>query len=180
MTSLSCTITARVKLLELPERAQEMVGAGTPARMGAGRRARGPLVQGIRRGAEPGRSIRACTEDDVDQARAAGVLIEFEHSATIIVDRKLYRELAKWAIVRTTDGLREQVAAAARPRKQARNQGNDKPEDRVAEARRKESRRLRELAERDGVNLDLGELLPARWVGAVSRSIDGVGSSFVD
>ena len=60
------------------------------------------------------------TEEDVDQARAAGVLIEFEHSAPVIVDRTLYRELAKAAIARTTEQLREQVAAAAEAKKQAR------------------------------------------------------------
>jgi hypothetical protein len=35
------------------------------------------------------------TEQDVDQARAAGVLIEIDHSTPIVVDRPLYRELAK-------------------------------------------------------------------------------------
>ena len=35
------------------------------------------------------------SEQDVDQARAAGVLIEFEHGRPIIVDRPLYRELVK-------------------------------------------------------------------------------------
>ena len=41
-------------------------------------------------------------EADVDQARAAGVLIEFEHGTPIIGDRAPYRELAKGAIVRTS------------------------------------------------------------------------------
>ena len=35
------------------------------------------------------------TEEDVDQARAANVLIEFERGRPVIVDRSLYRELAK-------------------------------------------------------------------------------------
>src|SRR5205807_5843347 len=87
------------------------------------------------------------SDEDVDQARAAGVLIEFEHSAPIIVDRTLYRELAKAAIVRTTTELREQVAAAAAAKKQARKQVNGKPEDPMAEARQTESRRLRQLGE---------------------------------
>jgi hypothetical protein len=34
----------------------------------------------------------------VDQARAAGAVIEFEHSAPIIVDRSPCRELVKAAI----------------------------------------------------------------------------------
>ncbi len=36
---------------------------------------------------------------EIDQARAAGVLIEFEHGSPIITDRKLYRELVKQAAV---------------------------------------------------------------------------------
>jgi hypothetical protein len=40
------------------------------------------------------------TDADVDQARAAGVLIEFERGRPIIVDRALYRELVKGAIKR--------------------------------------------------------------------------------
>jgi hypothetical protein len=38
---------------------------------------------------------------DVDQERAAGVLIEFERGRPITVDRPLYRELVKSAIKRT-------------------------------------------------------------------------------
>ena len=119
------------------------------------------------------------TEDDVDQARAAGVLIEFEHSAPIIVDRKLYRELAKAAIARTTEELRDQVAAAAAAKKQARQRASGKPEDPVAEARQTESRRLRELAEQaHGVNLDLGTGL-LRGLSAVDPADMDVARFFV-
>jgi hypothetical protein len=46
------------------------------------------------------------TDADVDQARAAGVLIEFDGAGRpIIVDRPLYRELVKGAIKRTHDEL---------------------------------------------------------------------------
>jgi acetylornithine deacetylase/succinyl-diaminopimelate desuccinylase-like protein len=45
------------------------------------------------------------SDEDVDQARAAGVLIEFERGRPIIVDRALYRELVKTAIKRTHDEL---------------------------------------------------------------------------
>ena len=47
----------------------------------------------------------ASPTSDVDQARAAGVLIEFERGRPIIVDRPLYRELVKAAIKRTHDEL---------------------------------------------------------------------------
>ena len=60
------------------------------------------------------------TDDDVDQARAAGVLIEFERGRPIIVDRALYRELVKAAIKRTHDDLEAKAAAAAKEKKTAR------------------------------------------------------------
>ena len=101
-------------------------------------------------------------ESDVDQARAAGVLIEFERSAPIIVDRSLYRELVKAAITRTVAELRAKVAALAstsarRPPKQK----TSAPADPGSEAEREHRRQMRELAEQaHGVNLDLGaELL---------------------
>jgi hypothetical protein len=46
------------------------------------------------------------TDEDVDQARAAGVLIELERTTPIITDRPLYRELCKQAIDRTAALLR--------------------------------------------------------------------------
>ena len=45
------------------------------------------------------------SDEEVDQARAAGVTIEFEHGAPLIVDRSLYRELVKQAIARTVSEL---------------------------------------------------------------------------
>ena len=96
-------------------------------------------------------------DEDIDQARAGGVLIEFERSAPIIVDRPLYRQLAKNAIARTTEHLRDKAAAAAAEKKQARKRDQAAPQDPVAEARREEGRQLRELAEQaHGINLDLG------------------------
>jgi hypothetical protein len=51
-------------------------------------------------------------EAEIDQARAAGVLIEFEHGAPIITDRKLYRELVKQALKRAVEEYRDKAAAA--------------------------------------------------------------------
>jgi ParB/RepB/Spo0J family partition protein len=97
------------------------------------------------------------TEQDVDQARAAGVVIEFERSTPIIVDRALYRQLAKDAIARTTEQLREKVAAAATEKRQARKRHGGADSDPLGEARREHGRRLRELGDQaHGVNLDLG------------------------
>src|SRR5829696_7710821 len=63
------------------------------------------------------------TDTDVDQARAAGVLIEFERGRPIIVDRALYRELVKGAIKQTTTSSRprpRRPPGRRRPRARAR------------------------------------------------------------
>src|ERR1019366_582578 len=100
------------------------------------------------------------TEEDVDQARAAGVLIEFERGAAIIVDRPLYRELAKSAVKRTVEQLRARAAELAEQRKQDRKRTGGAPVDPVGEAHRERDRQLRELADQaHGVNLDLGDSL---------------------
>ena len=51
------------------------------------------------------------TDEEIDQARAAGVTIEFDHGAPIIVDRKLYRELVKQAIARCVGRARAQASS---------------------------------------------------------------------
>ena len=48
-------------------------------------------------------------ESEVDQARAAGVVIEFERGWPLIVDRAVYRELVKQAIARTVGELEARV-----------------------------------------------------------------------
>src|SRR5262249_41565612 len=98
------------------------------------------------------------SEADIDQARAAGVLVEFERSAPVIVDRALYRELVKGAIARTHEELTAKAATAA-AQKRARTQ-RDSPEDPVAVAKRERDAQLRELTDQaHGVNLDLGHKL---------------------
>jgi hypothetical protein len=100
------------------------------------------------------------TDQDVDQARAAGVLIEFENSRPIIVDRALYRELAKTAIKRTVEELQIKAADLAERKKQARKRTGGAPIDPIAEAKRERDQQLRELADQGhGVNLDLGACL---------------------
>ena len=98
-------------------------------------------------------------DSDVDQARAAGVVIEFERSAPIIVDRSLYRELVKAAITRTVAELEAKVAARQEERKASRkSQSNGgAPADPAAEAEREHRSRMRELSDQaHGVNLDVG------------------------
>ncbi len=95
------------------------------------------------------------TDEDVDQARAAGVLIEFERGRPIIVDRSLYRELVKGAVKRTHAELEARTASVAEEKKAAR--ASKRPVDPVAVAKRERDARLRELADQaHGANLDLG------------------------
>jgi ParB/RepB/Spo0J family partition protein len=94
---------------------------------------------------------------DVDQARAAGALIEFEHGTPVICDRGLFRELAKGAIARTVEELRERAAAAATVKKAAKANG---PADPLVDARRERDSRLRAAADSaHAANLDLGVAL---------------------
>jgi hypothetical protein len=95
------------------------------------------------------------TEQDVDQARAAGVVIEFERGRPIIVDRPLYRELVKEAIKRTHAELEAKASAAADEKSAARRK--KRPADPVSVAKRERDAQLRELTDQaHGANLDLG------------------------
>jgi hypothetical protein len=99
------------------------------------------------------------TDADVDQARAAGVLIEFDGPGRpIIVDRPLYRELVKGAVKRAHDALETKVAAAAKEKKTAR--AGRPPADPVTLAKRERDAQIRELTDQaHGANLDLGHSL---------------------
>jgi ParB/RepB/Spo0J family partition protein len=98
-------------------------------------------------------------EEDVDQARAAGVLIEFEHSTPIITDRALLRELAKQVIDRTVQELRAAKQQDASERASRKTQGKDDPTPRQKlEAEHRAA--VRQLTARaHGTNLDLGAAL---------------------
>src|SRR5450755_584943 len=96
---------------------------------------------------------------EVDQARAAGVTIEFEQGWPLIVDRALYRELVKQAIARTVAELETKVAQRAAEKQTSRSRGGESA-DPLAAARSEHQRALRELGEQaHGVNLDLGASL---------------------
>jgi ParB/RepB/Spo0J family partition protein len=226
-------VTARVKVLELPERAQQLVGTGLiPLRAVDQLRAIGAVAPGLLEGVvafiddgnewaaerlarEPGWVLDSAirhgggktfaaylhsasphqiaelrlgkraeaqlaeaerlhkqldrytygppqirfSETDVDQARAAGVLIEFEQGRPIIVDRPLYRELVKGALKRTVDELAARAATEAAQQKRDRRAGKP-PADPLSDARRERDRRLRDLADQaHGANLDLGAAL---------------------
>jgi hypothetical protein len=97
-------------------------------------------------------------DNDVDRARAAGVLVEFEHGRPIIVDRAVYRELVKAAVKRTHDALQQKVADRAAERTATKS--SDKPVDPETVAKRERDAQMRELADQaHGVNTDLGHAL---------------------
>jgi hypothetical protein len=87
-------------------------------------------------------------------------VIEFETAAPVIVDRALYRELAKQAIKRTVEELRAKAALQAEEKRKAATRGARQPADPVGDANRERDRQLRELGDQaHGVNLDLGAAL---------------------
>jgi ParB/RepB/Spo0J family partition protein len=97
---------------------------------------------------------------EIDQARAAGVLIEFEHGAPIITDRKLYRELVKQALKRAVQEYRDKAAAAKDAKAAARKRSGSRPDDPLAQAKRAHRETMREFSDQaHGVNLDLGASL---------------------
>jgi hypothetical protein len=99
------------------------------------------------------------TDTDVDQARAAGVLIEFDGPGRpIIVHRPIYRELVKTAINRTHAELATKASTLAREKQSAR--AAKTPSDPVTTAKRERDAQLRELTNQaHGANLDLGHAL---------------------
>ncbi|MCA1698912.1 MAG: hypothetical protein LC790_08435, partial [Actinobacteria bacterium] len=97
------------------------------------------------------------SEADVDQARAAGVLIEIERGAPIITDRDVYRELCKQAVARTLAELKARVAEQGK----AKRAGSAKHERTAREQLDSEHRAtVREISRQaHGTNLDLGSAL---------------------
>jgi ParB/RepB/Spo0J family partition protein len=78
-------------------------------------------------------------ESEVDQARAAGVLIEFDHGTPIITDRPLFRELAKQAINRTLQELRADKQDASERASRKAQGARQRRAHAAAEARRRAS-----------------------------------------
>src|SRR4029077_4099605 len=111
-------------------------------------------------------------EAEVDQARAAGVLIEFEHGTPLISDRALYRELAKQAINRTVQELRAAKERDASERTGRRAQGTAEltPQQALDAEHRATMRSL--TARAHGTNLDLGAALLQKPATADPDDID--------
>jgi ParB/RepB/Spo0J family partition protein len=98
-------------------------------------------------------------ETEIDQARAAGVLIEFEHGTPIITDRALFRELAKQAVDRTLAELRaaKQEDVSERASRKAQGMQERTPQQDLDAEHRAALRQL--TARAHGTNLDLGAAL---------------------
>ena len=97
------------------------------------------------------------TDAEIDQARAAGVLIELDRSAPIITDLALYRELTKQAIARTVEQLRERAAAKAKGKRTGAAKRERTPREDLDVEHRATLRELTRQAH--GTNLDLGAAL---------------------
>jgi len=97
------------------------------------------------------------SEADVDQARAAGVLIELERSTPIITDRPLYRELCKQAIARTAEDLKTRVADKGKAKRAGAGARERTPGEQLESEHRATMRELARQAH--GTNLDLGTAL---------------------
>lgn len=118
------------------------------------------------------RTIRF-TEADVDQARAAGVLIELEATAPIICDRALYRELCKQAIHRTVDELRDRKSTRAEEQAELKATRADREPTEKERLDNEHRAALRDFAARaHNVNLDLGAALTSQLCVVDPDSVD--------
>jgi ParB/RepB/Spo0J family partition protein len=99
-------------------------------------------------------------EAEVDQARAAGVLLELGRTQ-VVLDRGIYRELVKAAIARTLEDMRARAQARESERRDRKTSSSAARERSPREHATAESRaQEREFARRaHSVNLDLGAAL---------------------
>lgn len=97
------------------------------------------------------------SEQHVDQARAARVLIEGD-GMPVIVDKPLYRELCKDALKRTAEEFAERAEQLARQRAAQKTLDlTAKAVDPTAEPKREHRRQMRQFAaQAHGANIDLG------------------------
>jgi ParB/RepB/Spo0J family partition protein len=110
------------------------------------------------------------SEADVDQARAAGVLIELNRSTPIIIDRPLYRELCKQAIARTAEDLRARVADKGKAKRTGGVSRERTPREQLDSEHRATVREFARQAH--GTNLDLGAALLTQLATVAADDID--------
>jgi ParB/RepB/Spo0J family partition protein len=110
------------------------------------------------------------SEQDVDQARAAGVLIEIERGAPIITDRELYRELCKQAVARTLADVKARVAEKGKAKRAATAKRERTPREELDTEHRATLREITRQAH--GTNLDLGAALLTQLASVEADDID--------
>jgi ParB/RepB/Spo0J family partition protein len=98
-------------------------------------------------------------EAELDQARAAGVLLKLDRTQ-LILDRGLYRELVKAAVARTVEELRARTHARAREQRERKAAAASREPTPREQADTEDRAQEREFARRaHNVNLDLGAAL---------------------
>jgi len=110
------------------------------------------------------------TPADVDQARAAGVLIEFDSGPPIICDREVYRELSKQAIARTFADVKARVAEKGNAKRSAASKRERTPREELDVEHRANLREITRQAH--GTNLDLGSALLTQLASVDPESMD--------
>jgi ParB/RepB/Spo0J family partition protein len=112
-------------------------------------------------------------EAELDQARAAGVLLELDRTQ-VILDRAVYRELVKAAVARTVEDLRARATERASERRERKAANGGKRERTPREDADAEYRaQAREFTRRaHNVNLDLGAALLDQLATVDPASID--------
>jgi ParB/RepB/Spo0J family partition protein len=110
------------------------------------------------------------TEADVDQARAAGVLIEIERGAPIITDRDLYRELCKQAVARTLQDVKARVAEKGKTKRAGKAKRERTPREELDAEHRATLREITRQAH--GTNLDLGAALLTQLASVEADDLD--------
>jgi ParB/RepB/Spo0J family partition protein len=144
-TYLNTLSSLEVGELRLPKKAKTALGKAEELHRGLDRHAYGPPV------------IRFC-DSEIDRARAAGVLIEFEQATPIVTDRDLYRDLAVAAIDRTVQELAARTQARERERSSRTKAAVERSPEQTLDSEHRAA--MRELTTRaHGTNLDLGAAL---------------------
>ncbi|MCA1680106.1 MAG: hypothetical protein LC777_14725 [Actinobacteria bacterium] len=110
------------------------------------------------------------TQSDVDQARAAGVLIEFDSGPAIICDREVYRELCKQAIARTLADLKARVTEQGKAKRAGAAKRERTPREELDSDHRANLREITRQAH--GTNLDLGSALLTQLASVDPESMD--------
>ena len=98
-------------------------------------------------------------EAELDQARAAGVLLELDRTQ-VILDRGVYRELVKAAVARTVEELRARATERASEQRERKTGGSKRERSPREDADAEHRAQTREFTRRaHAVNLDLGTAL---------------------